>query len=83
MAPFASPRTRHNGPPPEFVDQSPERVHCACLDPRTAPRRPRRHDKLTMSIPATSENVASPHCSDEPEANSQKPEHHACGVAYF
>jgi len=43
-----------------------------CLDPRTASRRPHRNRKLTMLIPATSENVASPHCSDECEMNSQK-----------
>jgi len=37
-------------------------------------RHPRRHRKLTMLIPATSENVAPRHCSDEREVNSQKPE---------
>jgi hypothetical protein len=34
-----------------------------------------------MLIPATSENVAPPHCSDEREVNSQKPERCVCGVA--
>jgi hypothetical protein len=53
------------------------------LDPRTASRRPHRNRKLTMLIPATSENGASPHCSDECAVNSQKPSRGAGGVAKF
>jgi hypothetical protein len=53
------------------------------LDLRTAPRHPHRDRKLTMLIPATSENVVSPHCSDEHEVNSQKAERCACCVAKF
>jgi hypothetical protein len=34
-----------------------------------------------MLIPATSENVAPPHCLDEREMNSQKPERGVTGVA--
>jgi hypothetical protein len=36
-----------------------------------------------MMIPATSENVALPHCSDERAVNSQKTAHGADGVAKF
>jgi len=36
-----------------------------------------------MSIPATSENVASPHCSDERAVNSQKAARGNGGVAKF
>jgi hypothetical protein len=39
--------------------------------------------KLTTLIPATSENVAAPHCSDEREMNWQKTERGVCGVAKF
>jgi hypothetical protein len=34
-----------------------------------------------MLIPATSENVAPPHCLDECEVNSQKPERGVTGIA--
>jgi hypothetical protein len=54
-----------------------------CLDARTASRRPHRNRKLTMLIPATSENGASPHCSDERAVNSQKAERGGDGVAKF
>jgi hypothetical protein len=53
------------------------------LDPRTASRRPHRNRKLTMLIPATSENVALPHCSDECAVNLQKTARGADGVAKF
>jgi hypothetical protein len=46
-------------------------------------RRPHRNRKLTMLIPATSENVASPHCSDECELNSQKTARGGVGIAKF
>jgi hypothetical protein len=54
-----------------------------CLDARTASRRPHRNRKLTMLIPATSENGASPHCSDERAVNSQKEERCGGSVAKF
>jgi len=46
-------------------------------------RRPHRNRKLTMLIPATSENVASPHCSDECGVNSQNAERGTGGIAKF
>jgi hypothetical protein len=53
------------------------------LDARTASQRPHRNRKLTMLIPATSENVAAPHCSDERAVNSQKMARGGRGVAKF
>jgi hypothetical protein len=46
-------------------------------------RRPHHNRKLTMLIPATSENVASRHCSDECELNSQKTACGGDGIAKF
>jgi hypothetical protein len=79
---FGWSRTGDSGPPPGFVDRLPERVHWQS-SLRTASRRPHRDRKLTTLIPATSENVAAPYCSDEREMNSQKTERGACGVAKF
>ena len=53
------------------------------LNPRTAPRRPHTKHKLTMPIPATFKNVASPHCSDEREMNLQEMERSSGDVAKF